>query len=399
MATPNPRASAFRENVASALVLARADLIYMLSRRETIMWVFVMPVIFFYFIGTVTAGFGGRAPGTRDTIAVRGGQGGGLVMDELVRRLEAQDYTVARPESDEEFARFARQLTIPAPAPPHATITEAVLAGEPQTLRFRRDGDALAAGYDQVRVARAVYEVLADLAVLRIDGVEPTADAFGRLAEAPRALTLSVRSAGRRVEPPSGFAQAVPGTLVMFTMLVLLTSGAVTLVQEREQGLLRRLASTPISPHAVVAGKWMGRMCLALVQIAFAMAAGSVLFQMDWGGSVPMVFLVLFGWAAFTASLAIVLANWAQTAAQTAGVGVLATQVLAALGGCWWPIEIAPAWMQTLALALPTGWTMDALHKLVAFGDGPTSALPHVAALGAGALGLGWIGGRIFRYQ
>ena len=55
----------------------------------------------------------------------------------------------------------------------------------------------------------------------------------------PRALTLSVTSAGKRLVPPIGFAQAVPGTMVMFTMLVLLTSGAVTLVVEREQGLLR----------------------------------------------------------------------------------------------------------------------------------------------------------------
>ena len=47
--------------------------------------------------------------------------------------------------------------------------------------------------------------------------------------------------------PPIGFSQAVPGTMVMFTMLVLLTSGAVTLVVERDQGLLRRLASAPIS--------------------------------------------------------------------------------------------------------------------------------------------------------
>jgi hypothetical protein len=25
--------------------------------------------------------------------------------------------------------------------------------------------------------------------------------------------------------------------------------------------------------------------------------------------------------------------------------------ILAALGGCWWPIEITPPWMQSLSLA------------------------------------------------
>ena len=82
-----------------------------------------------------------------------------------------------------------------------------------------------------------------------------------------------------------------------------------------------------------------------------------------------------------------------------AGVGVLTTMVLAALGGCWWPIEITPEWMQSLALALPTGWTMDALHKLVNFGYEPAAAAPHVAALAVGTVGCGWSGARIFRYQ
>ena len=41
-----------------ALYLAYRDLRYLLPRRETWMWTFVMPIIFFYFIGSVTGGFG-----------------------------------------------------------------------------------------------------------------------------------------------------------------------------------------------------------------------------------------------------------------------------------------------------------------------------------------------------
>jgi hypothetical protein len=50
-------------------------------------------------------------------------------------------------------------------------------------------------------------------------------------------------------------------------------------------------------------------------------------------------------------------------------------------------------------MLLPTGWTMDAMHKLVNFGYGPIAALPHVAALSAAALAAGWGGVRWFRYQ
>jgi ABC-type multidrug transport system permease subunit len=215
----------------------------------------------------------------------------------------------------------------------------------------------------------------------------------------PRALTLEVAPAGERQEIPTGFEQAIPGTMVMFTMFMLLTTGAVTLVIERRQGLLRRLASTPIDRGGIVLGKWGGRMALGLVQIAFAMLAGTVLFGMDWGPDLPIIFAVLTGWAALCASLGLLLGNLASTEGQAIGIGVLTANVLAALGGCWWPIEITPGWMQTFSKFLPTGWAMDAMHRLVSFQSGPASVLPHLAALAALALIAGWVGARRFRFQ
>lgn len=384
--------------IKGAWFVATKDVAYLLRRRETILWTFVMPILFFYFIGTVMGGVGPTAD-RRTPLAVRGGTNGGFLIDELMRRLDAQQYDVVHLATEEAFAKVARRLTIPDPPAPHATFTEAALAGQQQILTFEHSGDPLGGDYDQVRIARAVYEVVADLAVVRMNGQTANPSSFAALAAMPRALTLSVTSAGKRLVPPLGFEQAVPGTMVMFTMLVLLTSGAVTLVVERDQGLLKRLASAPISRGSVVLGKWGARMVLGLVQIVFAMITGTVLFKLHWGSALPMVLLVMTGWAAFSAGLAIVIASVTRTPAQTAGLGVLATQVLAALGGCWWPIEITPPWMQKLALAVPTGWTMGALHKLVNFGDPSAVAIPHLVALVTGALVLGWIGTRVFKYQ
>ena len=40
--------------------------------------------------------------------------------------------------------------------------------------------------------------------------------------------------------------------------------------------------------------------------------------------------------------------------------------------------KITPLWAQKLALFLPTGWAMDALHKLVNFGAPRTAVIPHL---------------------
>jgi ABC-type multidrug transport system permease subunit len=111
-----------------------------------------------------------------------------------------------------------------------------------------------------------------------------------------------------------------------------------------------------------------------------------------------MVVLILLGWASLCAGLAIVSGNLARTEGQAIGLGVFAANLLAALGGCWWPIEVTPQWSQSLALAIPTGWTMAALHQLMSFQAGAPAALPHLVALVVAALVVGWIATRTFRY-
>ncbi len=371
-----------------AVFIARKELAYSLKQRETLVWVFVMPIVFFYFIGTVTGGFGGGGD-TKTPLALVGGENGGFLATELSKRLDERGFAVdaASPPS----AR--RRLGIP------PDLTDQVLAGKPVHLSFHGSDEGLDGDYDALKVQRAAYTVLADLVVTSQSGSTPTAEDFAALAKKPRALTFATSSAGKRADPPIGFEQTIPGTMTMFTLIVLLTSGAVRLAIERREGQLRRLASTPISRGEIVLGKWVGRLGLGLVQIAVAMVAGVALFHMHWGSAFPMVCVVMFCWASLAASLSLVLGSVARTDGQAVAIGVLTSNVLAALGGCWWPIEITPPVMQKIANYLPTGWTMDALHHLVSFRSGWQSAVPDVLLLAVAAIVAGWLAAKWFRFQ
>jgi ABC-type Na+ efflux pump permease subunit len=375
-----------------ALYIARMDTGYLLTRRETIVWTFVMPVIFFYFIGTIT-GNSIRSGDSRDALAVSVPADAGFLAHQLIERLNARDYRVVRTGSAAEFLAFPRRLEIP------AGFTASVLAGQPMKVRFSRTGKNLDAEYDRVRISRAVYTVLADLIAVSVNGAQPTPERFVELAAAPRTLEVDVRSAGQRVVPPTGFEQSVPGTMVMFTLLVLFTSGAVFLTIERRSGILRRLASSPMSRGAVVLGKWGARMAIGGIQIAFAMLAGRVLFHVHWGPNLPVVLLVLLTYGALAAALAMLLGNLGRTEGQVLGFGVILSNVLAGLGGCWWPIEVTPFWAQKLAVFLPTGLTMNALHKLVNFGAAPSTVVPHLCALAIAAGISLYALARTFRFQ
>ncbi len=374
-----------------ALYLARKDLWLMIRERHTWVWVFLMPIVFFYFIGTVTAGFSGPGPSV-ERVGLYAPDNDDLLAGQLQRRLEAQGYKVDRVD-EQKLLSYTRRIRVP------KGFTESVLAGHQVVVKLSRTGGGLGADYDEIRVKRAAYSVLADLVVATKDGAPPTSAALEKLVAAPRAIALSVVPAGKRKTIPTGFQQAVPGTMVMFLMLVMFTTGGISLQQERTLGILRRLASTPMSRGAVVLGKWSSRFALGMVQIAFAMLAGALLFKVDWGPNLPAVLMLLLAYAALAASAGMILGNFGRTEGQVIALGVITSNLLAMAGGCWWPAEITPLWAQKLGLLVPTGWAMNGLHRLISFGDSPMAVVPHIAAMVAAALAAGWILARKFRFQ
>lgn len=374
------------------LFVARKDLKFLFKAKETLLWVFAMPILFFWFIGAVT-GSGGGLLG-QGSLALWGVEDSGFLGDQLELRLGEQDFALSRPDSLPAFQGSHRRLALP------PGFTDSLQAGRPVELVYGDNSSGEYGAFRKLKMMRAVYGLLADVLVSTGEGGSaPDSASIAALNARPRALSLLVESAGALRVPPSGFSQSVPGIMVMFTILIMGTSGAVFLVIERRQGLLKRLAYAPISPLGVVLGKWLSKLVLGLVQIGFAMLAGSLLFKMDWGPNLPTVILLMLVYGALIGGLGLLLGSLAKTEGQAAAIGVVAANLLGALGGCWWPIEITPPFMQKLALFLPTGWAMDALHKLVHFGEGPGVVLPHMLGMGALALLLVFVTARVFRYE
>lgn len=364
----------------NALFIAWNDLRRNLARREAIVWVFVMPIVFFYFIGTVSGGFGPK-PERAKPLSLSVGEDPGFLLERLEQRLNERGFEIVRAADEATFRTAKLRLSVP------AHFTRDVLAAKPVALVLGSDGDDLDGDFQSFQVQRAAYTLLADvIASQELEGsVAP--ERFAALDALPRKLTIDVQMAGERKRIPQGFEQAIPGTLTMFTLMVMLTSAAVGLLIERREGLLRRLAFAPMSRGEIVAGKWLANLGLGVVQVAWGMAIGAVLFDIRWGDQWAMIGLVMLGWASLAASLGLLSGSLARSEGQAIGIGVLTSNVLAALGGCWWPIEVAPKALQELAKFLPTGWTMDALHKLVSFGLPASSVWPQVALL----FGSAWV--------
>jgi ABC-type transport system involved in cytochrome c biogenesis permease component len=371
--------------------LAWHDVRVFLRSRSNLMWMFLMPPFFMWITGMAAGG--GHGPVEKTRIVIRAAAPGPITRA-LAGRLEALNYAVQILPPDGEPVPAQVRLSVP------DDFEARILAGEKTPLTLRRGGDdALSLQLDEARVRRAVIRTLGDLAVLAAADSGLTDPAFARMAAQPPAVALDVHLAFPAPRIPTGMRQSVPGILVMFILMVLVTGGTERLFVDRKEGLLRRLASSPLTRGEIVLSRIVSRAIIGMFMAVFALILGATLFHIDWGSRWLLLLLVLAVYTLAAAGMAVLLSTLARSIGQAIGLGVVSTILLAALGGCWWPIEVVPHSMQVLSLCLPTGWAMQGMHRLMELDRGLVSALPSIAVLAGFALGFGVLAAKRFKFE
>ena len=387
-------------------LLAANDVRLTVKDKSSFVWMLLLPIVLIWFFGTAFSGGSGGPP--RIALAVDDRDGGWLaralvdeLADEGIALTEVGAEGGEKPAAGTPQRRTAGPQTLVLPA----GLTAGALAGEQQEVRLEVDPEAdrqFGMGAE-VHVRRAIVRVLARLLELELSAEgEPgtdaeTADRYRRLAAAPKLVELSVSTAGAGTPIPRGFAQSVPGMLTMIVLMMNLIYGGIFLILEKEQGMLRRQLTLPVSRGQIISAKLVGRLLIAALQIALLLATARVLFGLSLGRSPTGLLFLTASYALAVACLSILLGAVFRTPEQASSVGWILSMVLAGLGGCWWPGEVMPEWLQTASHALPTAWAMDGFHALISFGRGVEGVVvPSLVLLGFGAL-FGILGARFLR--
>ena len=174
----------------------------------------------------------------------------------------------------------------------------------------------------------------------------------------------------------------VPGYLTMFVFFAA-ALGAEAITRERQNHTLERLMSNGARRESVVAGKYLGSVYRGALQLAALWGVGLVAFGIDLGASPAAVILISVLMVLTSAAFGVMLAALVRTQASASSAAVLASLLLAPVGGCWWPLFITPEWMQALAKLTPHGWANSAFNKLMLFGAEGGDVVLEMAALAA----------------
>lgn len=372
------------------LDIGHTDLRLFLKHKSAYVWLFAMPLAFVYFMGFANHGPGKPYNRTPPVLVENADTNflGRIFLDEL----SSQNMWLLDPTNRETAARVIR---IP------ADFTSRVLRQQQSKVQFlRHDASEEAdAALIEVRLVRALIamngHLLEAATATNLPGTL-TEEKLRAVMARPNLVSLNAKFAGRK-PVPSGFNFSLPGNLVMYLMMNLLIFGGATVAAERRNGVIKRLMVHPVTRLELVMGKIYGLMLLGVVQIVFFLAVGKFLFHVNLGANLPAVTLTLLVFAWVAGSLGVLVGSLVAAHDRVSGICVLASLLMAALGGCWWPLEIGPPVMKTISLCLPTGWALQALHQLISFGSGFGAVLKPIGVLLAFGAAANLLAARFFR--
>lgn len=316
---------------------------------------------------------------------------------------------VARPEAERLISDGANGVAVLIPA----GFGEALRTAKPDAARIEVLRDPASES------AYAVISIVQGIG-MRMSGNASAAAAISDITggAVPFDQTYLRADAGWEPEPPvsaegqvvvasevrgdSVLAEGATLSSIGFTVwfVLFMTFGSAGgILEEREQGTLRRLLVAPASRPVIIAGKVAGVLLAAVAQVVILVSVGDLLFDVPWGRDLPAVALVLGAYVLAGTGLAVLVTALVRSRDQLGGLSPLISTGLAMLGGCLWPIEVVSPLMQTIARLTPTGWAVIGLTDVVARNQGIGAALlPTAVLLGFAVVSLG-IGVRMLRFE
>jgi ABC-2 type transport system permease protein len=192
-------------------------------------------------------------------------------------------------------------------------------------------------------------------------------------------------------------ANVSAGQLITWVFIPLFGISAL-FAYERQHGTLRRVLTTPTSKATYLLGTIAGQVVMALIQMTLLVLFAFFAFKLNWGDPLA-VFLILTCSALAAAAIGTAMGTFIKSEGQASGLSIMAGMLMGLLGGCWYPLELFPAFMQNIARIFPTTWAMQGLLDLLLRGGGLINILPEAGVLLGFAIIFFTVGVWRFRFE
>jgi ABC-2 type transport system permease protein len=207
---------------------------------------------------------------------------------------------------------------------------------------------------------------------------------------------------GNEPTPMFGGYGTIDVSVPAYTAMIIATSGlmsvTITMAAYREQGILRRLRTTPVRPLTVLAAQVIVVFAMTTLGMVLLIAAGKLVYHMRFEGNALSVLggfvlscLSFFG-------IGFVLASFLPTARSAQIVGMVLLYPMLFLSGAGFPRELLPEAIKKVSAFLPLTYVVNLLRGLwigESWGQHLTAAIVLASVLVVGVL----ISMKTFRWE
>ncbi|MCK5058975.1 MAG: ABC transporter permease [Candidatus Aminicenantes bacterium] len=348
------------------LHLAFIDIKIMVRDKLYLFWILIFPLFFIIIFGNI---YKNNDTDTKASLTVLNkdrGQWGSYFIEKI--KAPRIDLKIVEEEPEEYF----RMLIIP------EDFSQKITEKKSRELVLKKESSASmeAAAQVETKIIQAIAKVITEL-ILHPD----TGTFFEEKREFESIIEIkSGFPEGAILKIPSGLDHTIPGTLVQFLVMMVLIYGGITVMEDRQRGILSRVLFSSVSIPQLWCGKFIGRLFMGIIQALILLVTGKIFFSMNLGNIFLTALNVLF-FSMAIASLGILIGSIFRKEDLIVGIAILFSILFAGLGGCWWPIEIVSETMRKVAMIAPSYWAMDSFHQIIFFKKGLTDLLLNFSVL------------------
>jgi ABC-2 type transport system permease protein len=178
-----------------------------------------------------------------------------------------------------------------------------------------------------------------------------------------------------------GYAEFLAPGIIAMTVLFASTFSGMSIIVDKEFGILKELLVAPISRTSLVFGKVFGGMATSLIRavlitLLFCMILEISMSIPEYCGMLAVICLISFGFGA----LAIAIATLMESMEGFGLIVELVVMPIFFLSGAFFPIERLPGWLSMVVAVNPLTYGVDGL-RIIMFGAGSFSILHDLCML------------------
>ncbi len=184
---------------------------------------------------------------------------------------------------------------------------------------------------------------------------------------------------------PSSIPYYAAAVAIMFLLFASL-NGALTLLQEKESGLLERLSTGPSGVRAVIDGKFCFLWLQGVVQVTVIFLAAWLGFGLDLPRNLSPWLAISVAASAAASGLMLGFVSLCRTVQQAQTLGTIIVLIASAIGGSMIPRFLMPQYIQTMGWLTPNTWVLEAYGAIFLRNETWQATLLPIAALAVSGL-------------